>query len=69
MVEPQPRGENPFDTTGVQRDERGAARYDNLPQSVVSMLRATVDAHGEVEALVEVNGPRYTYAQWHCQVE
>jgi long-chain acyl-CoA synthetase len=63
MVEPHPRGENPFDTTGVQRDERGVARYDNLAQSVVSMLRATVDAHGDVEALVEVNGPRYTYAQ------
>lgn len=62
-VQPYPRGNAPFDASGVVRDQRGIARYADLPPSLVAMFRATVDAHGEREALVEVGGPRLTYRQ------
>ncbi|MGI8677327.1 MAG: class I adenylate-forming enzyme family protein [Jatrophihabitans sp.] len=63
MVEPQPRGRAPFDTSGVVRDEHDIAHYESLAPSLVAMLRATVEAHGDSEALVEVAGRRYTYTQ------
>lgn len=63
MIEPYPRGNAPFDTSGVVRDERGIAHYGNLAPSLVAMLQASVETHGDAEALVEVGGPRHTYAQ------
>jgi len=51
----------PFDMTGVERDETGVLRYSGLPSSLVAMFRATVDQHGDDEALVEVGGERVTY--------
>ena len=42
-VQPAERGRNPFDTTGVTRGGDGIARYDDLPSSLVAMLRANVD--------------------------
>lgn len=62
-VRPAPRGAAPFDTSGVERDEHGIARYTKLPSSLVSMLRTTVDAHADSEAVVEVDGPRLTFRQ------
>ena len=62
-VEPLPRGEAPFDTTGVVRDERGVAQYTDLPCSLAQMLRDTVDRYPHAEALVEVGGRRLTYQQ------
>lgn len=58
-----PRGNAPFDTSGITRDEHDVAHYANLPPSLVAMLRGTVDAHGDHEAVVEVGGPRLTYRQ------
>jgi hypothetical protein len=51
-----PRGANPFDSTGVQRDENGVRRYAGLDDSLVAMLRAAVDAQPQAEALVELGG-------------
>lgn len=61
--EPLPRGAAPFDTSGVTRGRDGIARYDHLAPSVVAMVRASVERHPDVEALVEVGGERVTYAE------
>lgn len=53
----------PFDMAGIERDATGVLRYTDLPESLVAMLRATVDAHGAEEALVEVGGPRASYQE------
>jgi acyl-CoA synthetase (AMP-forming)/AMP-acid ligase II len=63
MPEPLPRGDSPFDTSGISRGDDGVARYDHLAPSVVAMVRATVERHPDVEALVEVGGERLTYAE------
>ena len=62
-VEPRPRGAAPFDTSGIERDAAGVAHYTDLPDSLVSMVRASVERHPDVEALVEVGGERLTYRQ------
>ncbi|HEY2223717.1 class I adenylate-forming enzyme family protein [Actinomycetospora sp.] len=61
--EPLPRGAAPFDTTGITRGSDAIARYDHLAPSVVAMVRASVERHPDVEALVEVGGERLTYAE------
>lgn len=60
---PLERGPAPFDTSGITRGADGIARYDHLAPSVVAMVRASVERHPDVEALVEVGGERVTYAQ------
>ena len=62
-MDPLPRGHAPFATTGIVRDDRGVARYTDLPTSLVTLLRAAVDAHPDGEAIVEVGGERLTYRQ------
>jgi acyl-CoA synthetase (AMP-forming)/AMP-acid ligase II len=57
-----------FDMTGVTRGPDGIKRYDGLPRNLVHMLRASVDAHGAAEAVVETGAenagsPRLSYAQ------
>ncbi len=44
-----------FDLSGISRDSRGVAHYDNRPDSLVAMLRATVDSSAGAEALVELD--------------
>lgn len=51
----------PFDSSGITRGADGVARYDNRPESLVEMLRRTVDRTPHAEALVEVGGGRATY--------
>ncbi|MDK3255569.1 class I adenylate-forming enzyme family protein [Blastococcus capsensis] len=53
----------PFDESGVERDADGIKRYVDLPDSVVAMLRASVDRDPGGEAVVEVDGPRLTYQE------
>jgi acyl-CoA synthetase (AMP-forming)/AMP-acid ligase II len=63
-VQPLPRGDAPFDTTGVTRDSRGVAQYDDLPASLVTMLRASVERDPGHEALAAIGVPgRLTYQQ------
>jgi acyl-CoA synthetase (AMP-forming)/AMP-acid ligase II len=61
MPEPLPRGRNPFDESGVERDASGRARYLDRPPSLVDMLRASVQRDGSATALLEVGGPQITY--------
>ncbi len=62
-MEPLPRGPAPFAVSGIVRDDRGVARYTDLPSSLVELLRTAVDAQPDREAVVEVDGPRLTYRQ------
>jgi acyl-CoA synthetase (AMP-forming)/AMP-acid ligase II len=54
----------PFDRTGVERDEQGIARYTDLKNSIVEMLRSAVDDAPNNEALVELGGRRLNYQQF-----
>jgi acyl-CoA synthetase (AMP-forming)/AMP-acid ligase II len=53
----------PFDYSGITRDARGIAHYDNRPASLVEMLRLTVERSPDHEAIVEIGGERITYRQ------
>jgi long-chain acyl-CoA synthetase len=46
----------PFDESNIVRYSDGVARYQGLAQSLVAMLRATVDKSPEAEAIVDVEG-------------
>ena len=63
MVQALPRGRNPFDETGVERDARGIARYVDRPSSLVAMLRASVERDRSAPAVVEVGGPAISYGE------
>jgi acyl-CoA synthetase (AMP-forming)/AMP-acid ligase II len=60
---------HPFDESGIVRGARGAqypnnnavAHYQGLAQSLVEMLRATVEKSPDAEAIVEVGGERIAY--------
>jgi long-chain acyl-CoA synthetase len=62
-LEPAPRGRNPFDMSGVERGPDGVARYANRPDSLVHMLRATVERVGDGLAASEIGGDSVTYRE------
>src|SRR3954454_8432659 len=51
------------DDSKIERGEDGIARDVDRPRSLVAMLRDTVDAQGDVEAVVELGGSRLTYRE------
>jgi acyl-CoA synthetase (AMP-forming)/AMP-acid ligase II len=53
----------PFDRSGVARGSDGIARYSALPNSLLDMLRATVDRTPGNEAIVEIGGERIKYRE------
>ncbi len=53
----------PWDMSDVDRDSEGILRYTNLPESLVAMLRSTVDRVPDGEALVELGGERVSYRE------
>jgi long-chain acyl-CoA synthetase len=53
----------PFDYSGITRDSNGIAHYDGLPDSLVEMLRNSVDKFPHKEAIVEIGGERVNYQQ------
>lgn len=53
----------PFDYSDITRDSDGIAHYNSLLNSLVEMVRATVDKSPDHEAIVELGGPRVTYRQ------
>jgi long-chain acyl-CoA synthetase len=63
MIQPVPRGRNPFDETGVDRRPDGVARYVDRPPSLVAMLRSSMQRDGNAVALVEVGGTSITYGE------
>jgi long-chain acyl-CoA synthetase len=60
-IAPAPRGRNPFDSAGVERDEQGIAHYVELAPSLVHMLRASVERDPGKVAVVEIGGGQLTY--------
>lgn len=58
---PISRDHNPFSTSGVSVDDSGAPRYDDLPESLIAMLRTQVERRPDSEAVVELGGERLTY--------
>jgi long-chain acyl-CoA synthetase len=54
---------NPYAMHDIERGVDGILRYTALPSSLVHMLRATVDAKPDDEALVELGGQRVTYRE------
>jgi long-chain acyl-CoA synthetase len=55
----------PFDQSGITRGPDNIARYDNRPNSLIEMLRATVDRVPNNEAIVELGGERINFgALW-----
>ena len=63
MIPAPPRGANPFDNSGVTADAGGVRRYSGLPDSLVSMLAASVQADPQAEAVAAVGGHRISYEQ------
>lgn len=53
----------PFDQSRIARGVDGVLHYQDLQSSVVAMLRQTVEAVPDKEALVEVGGGRLSYRQ------
>ena len=51
----------PFDMSDIERDPQGIARYTKLRDSIVEMLRDTVERSPLHEAVVEVGARRLTY--------
>ncbi|MEY2571137.1 MAG: long-chain acyl-CoA synthetase, partial [Acidimicrobiaceae bacterium] len=54
---------SPFDTSGIERDEDGVAHYVGRPESLVEMLRTSVERGPDHPALVELGGPTVTYQE------
>jgi long-chain acyl-CoA synthetase len=54
---------HPFDESKIKRGPDGIARYQDRPESVLEMLRASVDTWRDKEALVEIGGERIGYRQ------
>ena len=44
QITPAPRGQSPWDYSGITRWPDGIDRYDALPPSLIHMLREAVDA-------------------------
>ncbi len=63
MVQALPRGRNPFDETGVERDAQQLAHYSDRPASLVHMMRASVERDQDAIAVVEVGGPSISYGE------
>lgn len=57
------RSQNPFPRSGLTRDDRGVARYVDVPATLGEMLYAHVEMRPDAEAVVEIGGARLTYAQ------
>src|SRR5438270_7271651 len=62
-IAPAPRGRNPFDSEGVQRAADDIARYLKRPQSLVDLLRTSVERDRSATAVLEVGGPVLTYGE------
>ena len=63
MPQPLPRGRNPFEETGVQREADGRARYTGLHASLVEMLAVSVERDPAAVAVLEVGGASLSYGE------
>jgi acyl-CoA synthetase (AMP-forming)/AMP-acid ligase II len=62
-VVPAERGRNPFDRIGVEHSGDGIARYTGLADSLVQMLRASVERDPAAQAIAEVGAEALTYRE------
>jgi acyl-CoA synthetase (AMP-forming)/AMP-acid ligase II len=62
-ISASPRGANPFDSSGVKPDTHDIRRYVDLHESLLAMLRESVEADPLAEALVQVGGGRISYRE------
>ena len=53
----------PFDMSGMSRDDLGVKRFDELSGSLVEMLRNSVDDAADRDGVVQLDGPRVTYRE------
>src|SRR5271154_1685109 len=53
----------PFDQSGITRGADHIARYDARPNSLLEMLRSTVDRTPANEAIVEIGAERINYRE------
>jgi len=53
----------PFDHSGIARGDDGVLHYTQLHGSLLAMVRATVEARRDAEAVVELGGPRLSYGE------
>lgn len=53
----------PFDRSGIETGPDGVRRYTGLPQNLLHLLRAAVEAQPDREAVVELGGERLTYRE------
>jgi acyl-CoA synthetase (AMP-forming)/AMP-acid ligase II len=63
LIHEVPGALSPFPRAGISRDEPGVRRYDQLPASLLEMLKAQVANNPDTETVVELGGPRLTYRQ------
>jgi long-chain acyl-CoA synthetase len=63
VVEPYPRGRNPFDETGVERGADGRARYRDRPASLVQLLQGSVQRDPDATAIVVLGGDSLSYGE------
>jgi hypothetical protein len=63
MIIEIPRTDNPFPRTGISRDENGIPRFDDLPPTLLDVLRSHVESRPDSEVLAEVGGDRLSYRQ------
>jgi long-chain acyl-CoA synthetase len=63
LVQALPRGRNPFDESGVERGADGTARYLGRPESLVELLRTSVERDASATAVLEVGGPSISYGE------
>ena len=61
QIRPVPRDGNPYPQHGISLDAHGVRHYDNLPASLLDMLRGWAERTPDAEALVELGGDRLTY--------
>src|SRR3954447_7399143 len=55
--------EQAFDMTGIERGDDGIARYVDRPDTLLAMLRSTVERKSDSEAIVELGGERLSYSE------
>ena len=53
----------PFDSSGIERDEHGVAHYTDRPDSLLALLRTSVERDPDHAALVEIGGPTVSYQE------
>ncbi|NMN99824.1 long-chain fatty acid--CoA ligase [Gordonia sp. TBRC 11910] len=60
---PISRDHNPFGRDGVGTDDAGAPRFEDLPASLLELIRRNADDDPDGEALLELGGERLTHRE------